>query len=155
VPPFALRLGRGTTGLVTVVLFTGAITTATGPHGGDDRAERLDFALVTVTRIHSVTVWVFLTSLLGLLVWLARWGAPARLLRVIHITLGLAVFQGVVGYLQYATELPAGLVELHLAGAVLVWCGTLFTHLELFEHPEVAAPETPSSPTDIRAAAPT
>ena len=151
VPSSALKLGRLTTALATVVLLTGAVTTATGPHGGDDQAERLDFSLVTVTRIHSVAVWIFLAAMVGLGVWLARWGAPARLMRAIHITLGLAVFQGVVGYVQYATELPPGLVELHLTGAVLVWCGALFVHLGLFDHPEPARPSTPRTPVDAAA----
>ncbi|MCP3912920.1 MAG: heme A synthase [Actinomycetia bacterium] len=140
VGPNLVRAGRATTGLATLGLFTGAVVTAAGPHGGDDRAERLDIALVTVTRVHSVVVWVFLAVLVMLGVGMARSGAPRRLLTLFQVTLALSVMQGVVGYLQYATALPPALVEVHLLGTVLVWCAVLYLHLALFDHPEPAAP---------------
>lgn len=136
VRPPLITLARVTTALATVVLLTGAVVTATGPHGGDDRADRLGFALVTVTRVHSVTVWIFLAALATLGVGLARHGAPRRALTLFQIALGVSVLQGVVGYLQYATELPPALVEVHLLGTILVWCAVLYLHLALFDHPE-------------------
>ena len=33
--------------------------------------------------------------------------------------------QGVIGYVQYFTHLPAALVDLHMFGACLVWIATL------------------------------
>jgi heme a synthase len=33
--------------------------------------------------------------------------------------------QGVIGYIQYFTHLPAGLVWVHVTGSVLVWIAVL------------------------------
>jgi cytochrome c oxidase assembly protein subunit 15 len=37
--------------------------------------------------------------------------------------------QIVIGYVQYFTDLPAAVVELHVAGATLLWSATLWLHL--------------------------
>ena len=39
----------------------------------------------------------------------------------VRLLSGLVVAQGAVGYWQYATGVPAGLVALHVAGATLVF----------------------------------
>jgi cytochrome c oxidase assembly protein subunit 15 len=39
--------------------------------------------------------------------------------------LGLILVQGSVGYTQYFTGLPAGLVWVHVTGAILIWITAL------------------------------
>ena len=46
-------------------------------------------------------------------------GAPRLLYRRTHIVVGIAAVTGVVGYLQYATGLPWGLVAVHMLLAAL------------------------------------
>jgi cytochrome c oxidase assembly protein subunit 15 len=64
------------------------------------------------------------------------------------------VLQAGVGYTQYFTDIPAGLVIVHVAGATLVFTMTLVVYLGLFRHPApvgegnspVAADETRLAP---------
>jgi cytochrome c oxidase assembly protein subunit 15 len=41
--------------------------------------------------------------------------------------------QGGIGYLQYFTDVPEGLVGLHVLGSVVVWVAVLRFHLALHE----------------------
>ena len=43
-----------------VVLFTGTLVTGSGPHAGDDRADRLDLTVGTIARVHGLSMVVFL-----------------------------------------------------------------------------------------------
>jgi cytochrome c oxidase assembly protein subunit 15 len=52
-------------------------------------------------------------------------GAPARARRLGWVLLGLTGLQGVIGYTQYFSGLPAGLVWVHVAGSVLIWIAAL------------------------------
>lgn len=42
---------------------------------------------------------------------------------------GTIVVQIAIGYTQYFLNLPPGVVELHIAGATLLWCATLWLQL--------------------------
>ena len=44
------------------------------------------------------------------------------------------VIQGVIGYTQYFTHLPAVLVGIHVVGATLVWSTALWFHHGLSDH---------------------
>lgn len=127
-----LNHARGLVVLATVVLLTGTVVTGTGPNSGDSRAERLDFELVDVARIHSITVWLFVATTVVLVFRLHRSGAPAAG-RAVRTLLMLSVAQGGVGYLQYATGVPPLLVGLHIVGSISVWIGALLVHAALFE----------------------
>lgn len=111
-----------------VVLVAGTVVTGTGPHGGDTRAARLPLDLSWAARTHALAAWVFVALLAALVVRAARSGDEG-LLRRSRVLLVVAVAQGGIGYLQYALEVPAGLVALHVLGSVLVWCGALWVHL--------------------------
>jgi cytochrome c oxidase assembly protein subunit 15 len=41
------------------------------------------------------------------------------------LLLGLVGLQGVIGYSQYFSGLPAGLVWVHVSGSVLIWIAAL------------------------------
>lgn len=123
--------------LATLVLITGTVVTGTGPHGGDTQAERLPLDLTWVARVHATTVWVFLAGVVVLALRTARSGQLA-LLRRLRLLLVVAVAQAGVGYLQYALGVPPALVALHIVGAILVWCGTLWVHLGVVRSPLLA-----------------
>jgi heme a synthase len=115
-------------GLGAVVLVAGTLVTGTGPHGGDSRAERLPFDLASVARVHAVAVWVLVAGLVLLALRAARLG-DAPLLGRLRLLLAVTVAQGGVGYLQFALGVPAGLVLVHILGAMLVWGGLVWVHL--------------------------
>jgi cytochrome c oxidase assembly protein subunit 15 len=119
------RMCRLLTVAAGLVLFLGTIVTSSGPHGGDPDVERLPFALESVTRLHGISVILFLALAVVTLVSLARAGAGRVLLRRAEVLLAVIVAQAAVGYVQYFTELPALLVGIHIAGATAVWVAVL------------------------------
>ncbi len=125
VPHRVVVLSRIAFGLCLLVLAIGTLVSGTGPHGGDTRADRLTFDLAGITRVHSFAAWALVLSLVGLALRL-----PER--RDTRLLIAVAVVQGAIGYLQYATGVPAGLVELHVIGSVAVFCAVLAHHLRLF-----------------------
>ncbi len=106
--------------LAAAVLVLGTIVTATGPHAGDPGTDRLGVSIQTAARTHSLTVWVTVALTVVVLVRARRAGAD-RLARAIGILLGIEVVQGVVGYWQYLTGVPAALVLAHMLLATLFW----------------------------------
>ncbi len=102
-----------------VLLVTGTLVTGAGPHAGDSRAERLPLLVQEVARVHGIVAM----SLLVLVVWtwwrLRSAGAPAQA-RTGRVALLLGA-QGVIGYTQYFTGVPALLVGIHVALASVIW----------------------------------
>jgi cytochrome c oxidase assembly protein subunit 15 len=123
VAPLATRLGWVTVVVGAAVLALGTVVTGSGPHSGDaDEPNRFGFDARTVSWLHADLVMVFI----GLVVatWLvARLTAvddergPARAWLVV---LAVALAQGVIGYVQYFTDLPEALVIAHMLGASLL-----------------------------------
>jgi cytochrome c oxidase assembly protein subunit 15 len=116
VPPAAVRtLVTAAAAAAAVVLVLGTVVTGTGPHSGDaDTPQRFDFDPVLVSRLHAGAVWLFVACLVAVIVLLRRAGATGRLYRWSHVAFGIAVVQGAVGYIQYATGVPWPLVALHM-----------------------------------------
>lgn len=147
VAPVVRRLGRAIVVGAAVVLFTGTIVTGTGPHGGDETVERLPFVLVTVARVHSLAVWAFLVLTIVTLVMLRRHGAPRDVdLRAKALVVAILV-QGAIGYVQYFTGVPPGLVIVHVLGSVVVWLCALSFDLSLTTRPLEVDPSRATGPT--------
>jgi cytochrome c oxidase assembly protein subunit 15 len=124
-----LALGRLATAAAALVIFLGTIVTSSGPHGGDEEAERLPFLLPDVTRLHGIAVMLFLAVTLVILWRLRRAGVDRGILRRSEVLLAVVVAQGALGYIQYFTGVPALLVGFHVAGATAVWVAVLRLHL--------------------------
>jgi cytochrome c oxidase assembly protein subunit 15 len=122
-----------------VVVTTGTVVTATGPHAGDDSAERFDLALPDVARVHGTAVIVLLALVLALLRVLWRDGAPTPVTDAARVLLVVLVGQAAVGYTQWFTGVPALLVGVHVLGAVAVWVAVVRTALALRAAPAPAA----------------
>ncbi|HEX3622426.1 MAG TPA: COX15/CtaA family protein [Acidimicrobiales bacterium] len=135
-----LALGRLEVAAAGLVIFLGTVVTSSGPHGGDEHAERLPFLLTDVARLHGIAVMLFLAVTLVALWRLRRDGAPPELFRRGEILLVVLVAQAALGYVQYFTGVPAVLVGFHIAGAAAVWIAVLRFHLA-FSVP-VGGPET-------------
>jgi cytochrome c oxidase assembly protein subunit 15 len=104
-------LSGGIVAATSVVLVLGTLVTGTGPHAGDPKVHRLPFDPRDVTQLHADGVYL-LTGLV-LATATVTWQTPYR--RWALALLGLLVTQAGVGYWQYYTGVPAGLVALHVA----------------------------------------
>ena len=134
----ALWLSRLLVGLIVVVLAAGAATTGAGPHAGGKGAKRIPIGLEDMTRIHAEIVLTSVAVLLVLLWVLWKDGAPARVQRSSHVLLTVMIVQGLIGYTQFFSHLPAWLVGIHVFGAAMVWSTVLWFHHGLSDHqPEV------------------
>ena len=132
VGPGTIRLARALAVAAAVVLALGVVVTGSGPHGGDNTvAYRFAVDPVLVAKMHAAAVWVFVGLLLALLARLVRGGAPARARRAAFVLLGITLAQGLIGYVQYFTGLPAVLVGVHMLGAGLLTAATTWTLLTL------------------------
>jgi cytochrome c oxidase assembly protein subunit 15 len=103
-----------------LVLIAGTVVTGSGPHAGDDQAERFNFDARVVSWIHADLV-IALLVLTALLFLITRHSGLHLLHKRVGLFLAISLLQGVIGYVQYFTGLPVVLVALHLLGATLVW----------------------------------
>ena len=101
-----------------IVLILGTIVTGSGPHAGDATAPRYSFDLRTVAWLHADVVIALLGITFGLFV---AQGTSAETKKRLKIFLAIALSQGLIGYVQWFTDLPEILVGLHIAGSTLVW----------------------------------
>lgn len=106
------------------VLVTGTLVTAAGPHAGDKSATRtvarLKVEVATLAHLHESLLIGFLGLLVGLAFGMAAVQAAKPVVRRLVVVVELAFGQGLIGVVQYFTGVPAVLVTLHVAGAVLV-----------------------------------
>jgi len=104
--------------LTYAVIVLGTLVTGSGPHAGDEKAERFGFDIRTVSWIHADAV-IALIGLTAAFYILVR--NDPQLLRRVRVFLVIALAQGAIGYIQYFTGIPEILVAAHLLGATLVW----------------------------------
>jgi cytochrome c oxidase assembly protein subunit 15 len=101
-----------------LVLALGTLVTGSGPHAGDESAERFGFDIQNITVLHTDAV-IFLMGLT--IAYLVLPQVTMATKRAIVIFLGISLGQGAIGYIQYVTGVPEILVAFHLLGAVLFW----------------------------------
>jgi cytochrome c oxidase assembly protein subunit 15 len=77
-------------------------------------------AALHLRQLHADAVFLLLGLTIALLVALYATDSPDRVRRAARDLLIVQLAQGVVGYVQYFTDLPIALVLLHMLGAVLV-----------------------------------
>ena len=151
--PVVRTLGRLLLVVATVVVITGTVVTATGPHGGDEDVKRFDLDIRVVARVHGTSVIVFLVLILVTLWMLRRTRAPHDVQLRLGVLLAVCVVQAGIGYAQYLTGIPALLVGFHLAGATAVWAAVIWFYLGLFrrdasmEAPDGASGRAPALAT--------
>jgi cytochrome c oxidase assembly protein subunit 15 len=126
VPEWARWGGLALAAVCFVLVVTGTLVTAAGPHAGDpDVVDRLG-RLTEAMWVHVRASAAFGIGFLVLLVYLWR-GRPRtdRLLRVAWALLGLLLVQMAVGEIQYRNELPWWLVLVHVSVAAAIWATTV------------------------------
>jgi len=112
------KLIRLTVVMGSLALITGTVVTGSGPHAGDEKARRFDFAITTVARIHGISVLVAI-ALLILVAWKMRQLRAQLLFGPLEMVLVIAILQATIGYVQYFNNIPALLVGIHVFGATM------------------------------------
>lgn len=117
-----------------LTILAGTIATASGPHAGDHEGElvqRFDFegtgTLEWVVQRHAVLAAIYGFAAIAVWLLLRRRGGERRALTPLTVVIVLLGLQGAVGGVQWALELPAGIVWIHIALAVGNWLAMLWT----------------------------
>jgi cytochrome c oxidase assembly protein subunit 15 len=118
-----------------ITIFAGTAATAAGPHAGGsgtgDVVKRLEFKGTETLRF-LIEQHARLATILGLLavvVWVLahRRGASSEQRRALTWLCVLLALQGVIGGVQYALELPAEIVWVHVTLAATTWLAILWS----------------------------
>lgn len=136
VTPATMWWGRAMIAMASLVILTGTLVTGSGPHSGHNEDDpetirRLPLAVQDASRVHGITVMVFLAVTIWLLVQLRRHDAHHRLITATTGLLTVLILQGALGYTQYFTGVPPLLVGLHVFGAMLVWVAAVDVGLNM------------------------
>jgi cytochrome c oxidase assembly protein subunit 15 len=125
---------RALVALAAWVLFLGTVATGSGPHPGThgtEVADRLDFhgfnTLDWVIHWHGRFSTLLGLSALALWFYARRHHAGKRLRTALTTLCLLLAAQGIVGFIQYETKLPAGVVWVHVVLATCTWLTVLWT----------------------------
>jgi len=114
-------ISLGVIGAVGLMLMAGTVVTGTGPLAGARSVPRYPLPLAAVTQLHADIGWLLGGLVVALLLGLRLGGAPRRAVRLGWLLAGLFAAQGAVGYAQYFSGLPAGLVWVHELGATSIF----------------------------------
>jgi len=140
--PRTVRLAAiGVVGTIALMMAAGTVVTGTGPLAGAADVARYHFPLEGVTQLHADIGWLLAGLMVALLLGLRLTAAPPNAIRLGWVLLGLIGLQGVIGYTQYFTGLPAGLVWCHVAGSVAIWITALLLPYALRDRGSVTEPD--------------
>jgi len=114
-------LGYGVVAAVALMLAAGTVVTGTGPLAGAGAVPRFHLPLTGATQFHADIGWLLGGLTVALAVGLRLTRAPAPAVRLGWALLGMIGLQGMIGYIQYFSGLPAGLVWVHVCGSTLIW----------------------------------
>lgn len=125
---------RAVTVLGAFMVFVGTAATAAGPHAGGsgtgDLVERLYIkgADTLDWAVQQHTIVGVVLGIVALVTFALAWfrGASRQLLWALGTVLVLLGVQGLVGAIQYQSELPAELVWVHVVIATLLWVAMLW-----------------------------
>lgn len=120
VPSGVAWLARCTFAVAWLVLYVGTVVTGSGPHAGSADAPRNGLDPSSVSQLHADLVFLLVGLTAGTVLALRAADGPPGAQRAARWLLGLELGQGVVGFVQYATDLPVVLVAVHMLGAALI-----------------------------------
>jgi cytochrome c oxidase assembly protein subunit 15 len=135
-PGWLRLLGVVLAAACAVLVVTGTLSTAAGPHPGDSAEIERFWNLLDAVYLHVRATAVFGLCFLILLAWLVRNRDRAGVLRPgAAVLLALLLVQMAVGELQWRNELPWWLVLIHVALAAAVWTWTVALVAALWRTP--------------------
>jgi cytochrome c oxidase assembly protein subunit 15 len=130
---------------LAAVLVTGTLVTGAGPHAGDKSitqpVPRLELEIVTLVQLHATLLVAYLSLLVALAFGLRAVNAPRPVVRRLAVLLVLVAGQALVGRVQYALDIPAALVALHVAGAAACTAATAALWASMRERAEATTLE--------------
>lgn len=133
--------------LTVVILVLGTLVTGSGPHSGDAvHPARLGFDPRTVAWLHADAVMLFCGLLVAILVATKLVATSTRPTKAWLLVLAVTLLQGLIGYVQYFTGVPAALVEIHMLGASLLVVAVTWGVLSLRERSVTATHHEASTP---------
>ena len=133
-PNPALTSARLLLAVTAVVLVLGTVVTGAGPHAGaptSGKVHRNGLDPGAMSHLHADAVMILIGLTVGMWLLLRATGATRAAARAAALLLAAELGQGAIGYLQYFTHVPPELVELHIAGACLVWVAALLLVLRM------------------------
>ena len=134
------------------VLVTGTLVTGAGPHAGDKSitqpVPRLQIEIVTLVQAHAMLLVIYLSLLVALVFGLRAVSAPRPVIRRLAVLLVLVAVQALVGRVQYALDVPAALVALHVALAATCTAATAALWASMRERAEPEPLEGVLDPDD-------
>lgn len=104
-----------------VTIYLGTVVTGSGPHAGDVDAPRNGLDPDNATQLHADAVFVLVGLALAALVYARVFARPQQ--RSALVFVALLALQGVIGFVQFATDLPVALVIAHMFGSALLLIG--------------------------------
>ncbi len=146
--PAPLRaLALLTTLVSAATLVVGSWVTGSGPHAGDQGAARNGLDPEAISQAHADGVFL-LIGLSVALVFAFRAVGAARAARAATVLVAVELGQGLIGFVQYFTHLPAVLVAAHMLGSSLVLLATLAMLWSTHERRPIAPPTQPTQPAE-------
>jgi cytochrome c oxidase assembly protein subunit 15 len=119
-PPVVRALATACVVAVWLTVALGTVVTGAGPHSGDPDTGRNGFDPEIISQLHSDSVFALLGVSIALVI-ATRVTATSRTLRKLAAwLLAMELLQGAVGFTQYFTGLPWGLVLVHMFMAGLL-----------------------------------
>jgi cytochrome c oxidase assembly protein subunit 15 len=127
--------GRLMLATTAAVLTVGTVVTGSGPHAGgstDSGAiHRIQLSPSSVAQLHADLVMLLIGVTIGFVLLARAAGADAATRRAGRRLLAVEFGQGLVGFVQYFTHVPALLVGVHMLGAGLAWLAALTVQARL------------------------
>ncbi|MFI5508669.1 heme A synthase [Mycobacterium sp. NPDC051804] len=137
---------------LAAALVTGTLVTGAGPHAGDKSitqpVPRLQVEITTLVHMHSSLLVAFLSLLIALGFGLLAVRAPRPVMLRLGVLVGLVFTQGLVGTVQYFSDVPAALVAVHVALAATCTAATAALWASMRERAESEPLEGTLDPGD-------
>ncbi len=158
VPRLVRHCAVAVVGCVALMMTAGTVVTGTGPLAGAADVARYHLPLAGVTQLHADIGWLLGGLEIALLLGLLLAAAPRKAIRLGLLLLALTGLQGAIGYGQYFSGLPAGLVWVHVAGSLAIWITALLLPYSLRDRGTIAgtiplgasATPEPAAAADVR-----
>ena len=135
-PAWLRRVAAVGVGACAVLVVTGTVATASGPHSGGTDIRRLGLAVTDTVYVHVRATAVYGIGLLvvGFFLWRFRDELPG-IARGGALLLGVVLVQMAVGEIQYRNALPWWLVAIHVSLAATIWVLTVAIAYALYRPP--------------------
>ncbi len=115
--PLLRRLAVAAWFVTYAVFCAGTVVTGAGPHAGDPKAPRIAIKPASIAQLHADLVMLLVGLAVALAVAVTAMDTGPRARGTTRLLVGVLAAQAAVGWTQYFTKVPVGLVEIHLIGA--------------------------------------